>query len=103
MKIRWRSTSSPGKGKARENPARARRVARKEKKATQAKVTVKRPRSIRDSRVSVETAESTDTKLLTVGTSSRANLRAEAKGSGKSKSKVTEISESDSRKQVEET
>ena len=32
----------PGKGKAKKNPARARRVARKEKKATQAKVTEKR-------------------------------------------------------------
>ena len=33
--------SSPGMGKAKKNPARARRVARKEKKATQAKVATK--------------------------------------------------------------
>ena len=38
MKIRWKLMPSPGKGKAKENPARARRVARKGKKATQAKV-----------------------------------------------------------------
>ena len=95
MKIRWKLTPSPGKGKAKENPARARRVARKEKKATQAKVTGKRQQSTRDSIVGVETAESTDTKLLIVATSSRPNLRAKAKGSGKSKSQVTEISESD--------
>ena len=70
---------SPGKGKAKENPVRARRVARKEKKATQAKVTEKRQLSTRDSRVSVETAESTDTKLLIVGTSSRPNLKRKAR------------------------
>ena len=51
MKIRWKSMSSPEKGKAKENPARARRVAREEKKATQATVTVKRQQS---SRASVE-------------------------------------------------
>ena len=68
-----------------------------------AKVTVKRQQSTRDSRVNVETAESTDTKLLTLGTSSRPNLKAKTKGTGKSKSKVTEISKSDSSKQVEET
>ena len=91
MKIRWKSM------------ARARRVARKEKEATQAKVTGKRQQSTRASRVSVETEESTDTKQLTVGTSSRPNLKAKARAQGKSKSKVTEISESDSSKQVEET
>ena len=78
-------------------------MARKEKKATQAKATVKQQQSTHASRVSVETAESTDTKLPTVGTSSRPNLRAKAKGSGKSKSRVTEISESNSSEQVEET
>ena len=57
---------SPGKGKANENPTRARRVARKEKKATQAKVMVKRQWSTRNSRMSVETAESTYTKVLIV-------------------------------------
>ena len=82
MKTRWRSTLSPGKGKAKENPARRRRVARKEKKATQEKVTVKRQQSTRASSVSVETAESTDTELLAVGTSSRPNLKAEAGAQG---------------------
>ena len=54
----------------------------KEKKATQAKVSVKRQQSTRASRVSVETAESMDTKLLTVGTSSRPNLKAKARAQG---------------------
>ena len=82
MKIRWKSVPSPGKGKAKENPARARRVARTEKKATQVKVTVKRQQSTRASRVSVETVESTDKELLTVGTSSRPNLKAKARSQG---------------------
>ena len=43
------------------------------------------------------------TKLLIVGTSSRPHLKVKARAPGKSKSKVTEISESDSSKQVEET
>ena len=67
------------KGKAKENPARARSVARKEKKATQAKVTVKRQQSTRASMVSVEIPESMDTKLLIVSTSSRPNLKVKAK------------------------
>ena len=79
MKIRWKSTPSPGKGKAKKNPARARRVARKEKKATQVKVTGKRYQSTRDSKVSVETAESMDTNLLIVGTSSSPNLKVKAR------------------------
>ena len=79
MKIQWKSMPSPGKGKAKENPARARRVARKEKKATQARVTEKRQQSTRDSRVSVETVESMDTKLLIVGASSRPNLKVKAR------------------------
>ena len=47
MKIRRMSTPSLRKGKAKETLARARRVARKEKKATQAKVTRKRQQSTR--------------------------------------------------------
>ena len=93
---------SPGKGKAKKNPARARRVARKEKKATQAKVTEKRQQNTHDSMVNVETVESMDTKHLIVGTSRRTNLKVKGKGTGKSKSKVTEISESDNSKQVDE-
>ena len=103
MKIQCRSTPSPGNGKAKENPARARRVARKEKKATQAMVTETRQQNTRDLRVSVEIAENTDTKLLIVGTSSHPNLNLRDKGTGKSKSKVTEFIESDSSRQVEET
>ena len=68
-----------GKRKAKRNPAKTRRVARKEKKATQAKVTGKRQKNTRDSRVSVETVESMDTKLLIVCTSSRPNLQVKAR------------------------
>ena len=71
--------SSPGMGKAKRNPARARRVARKEKKATHAKVTEKRQQNTRDSKVNVITVESMDTKLLTAGTSSRQNLKVKAR------------------------
>ena len=53
--------------------------------------------------MSVVTAESTDTKLLIVGTSNRPNLKAKARAQGSQKSNVTEINESDSSKQVEET
>ena len=63
-----------------------------EKTATQAKVTEReRQQSTRASMVTVETAESMYTKLLTVGVK------------GKTKSKVTEIRENDNSKQVEET
>ena len=48
----------------------------------------------------VETVESMDTKHLIVGTSRRTNLKVNARG--KSKSKVTEISESDNSKQVDD-
>ena len=78
MKI-WMSMPSPGKGKAKKNPARARRVAINEKKATQAKVTEKRQQNTHDSKVNVETVESMDTKLLIVGTSSRTNLKVKAR------------------------
>ena len=53
---------SPGKAKAKINPVRARRVARKEKKATQAKVTEKRQQNTHVSMVNVEIVESMDTK-----------------------------------------
>ena len=90
---------SPGKGKGKKNPARARRVARKEKKSTQAKVTQKQ-QNTHDSMENVETVESMDTKQLIVGTSGRTNLNVKAR-TGKLKSKVTEISESDSSKPVD--
>ena len=66
---------SPEKGKAMKNLARARRVARKQKKPIQAKFTGKGQRNTRDSKVSVETVECMDTKLLIVGKSSRPNLK----------------------------
>ena len=103
MKIQWKSMPSPEKGKTKKNPAKARRVARKEKKATQAKVTGKRQQSTRDSKVSVETAESTDTLLLLCWYKQPPKPQSKSKSSEKSKSKMTEISESDSSKQIEET
>ena len=103
MKIRWNSMPSPGKGKAKENPARARRVARKEKKATQAKVTVKRQQSTRDSRVSVENCGKYGHKAADCWHKHSPKPQGKGKGTGKSKSKVTEISDGDSSKQVEET
>ena len=80
MKIQWKPMPSPGKGKAKKHPARARRVARKEKKATQAKVTEKRQQNTRDSKVNVETVESLDTKQLIVGKNRRPNLKVKSKG-----------------------
>ena len=70
---------SPEKGKAKKNPARARRVARREKKASQAKVTGKRQQNTHDSKVNVETVESMDTKQLIVGTSNRPNFEVKAR------------------------
>ena len=78
-KIRWKSMQSPGKGMAKKNPSRARWVARKENKATQAKVTERRQQNPRDSTVTVETLESMDTKLLLVCTSHLPNLKAKAR------------------------
>ena len=53
--------------------------------------------------VSAETVENTATKRRIVGTKNNTSLMAKVKGTGKSKSNVTEISESDTSKQVEET
>ena len=93
---------SPEKGKAKTNPARARRVARKEKKATQAKVTEKRQQNTHDSKVNAETVESMD-KPADFWYKQTTKSQGKGKGTGKSKSKVTEISESDSSKQVDGT
>ena len=79
MKIRWKSMPSPGKGKVKKNPARARRVVRKERKSTQAKVTEKRQQNTHDSMENVETVESMDTKLLIVGTNNRPNFKAKVR------------------------
>ena len=70
---------SPEKGKAKRNLARARRVVRKEKKSTEAKVSEKRQQNTHDSMENVETVESMDTKHLIVGTSRRTNLSTKAK------------------------
>ena len=62
-----------------------------ETEVAQAKVTVRRQQNTHDSKVNVETVESMDTKQLT---------KSQGKGTGKSKSKVTEMSEGDSSEQV---
>ena len=72
------AVSGKGRGQ-RKNQARAIRAARKEKKATQAKVTEKRQQNTHDSKVNVETVENMDTKLLIVGTSSCPNLKVKAR------------------------
>ena len=77
-------------------------MARKEKKATQAKVTEKRQQNTHDSKMNVETMENMGTKHLIVGTSRRTKSQGKGKSTGKSKSKVTEISESDNSKQVDD-
>ena len=90
------------KGKAEKNSARARRVVRKEMKFTQVKVTEKRQQNTHDSMENVETVESMDTEHLIVGPSRRTILKVKAKGTGKLKSKVIEISESDNSAQVDD-
>ena len=69
----------PEKGKAKRNPAKARRVARKEKKSTQATVTENQQQNTHDSMVNVETVEGMDTKHLIVGTNRRPNLKVKAR------------------------
>ena len=91
-----------GKRKERENPARGSKVARKEKTATLAKVTEQRQPEHSRFMVSVGTAENTDTKLLTVGTSSSTSLQAKARLE-QDEIQGHRISESDTSTQVEET
>ena len=65
------------KGKVKEKSGKGKKGGKKGKEST-----VKRQQNTRDSRVSVETVGSTDTKLLIVGTSSRPNLKAKARAQG---------------------
>ena len=64
----WSCVSVPEREKAKRNPARARRVVRKEKKSTRAKITEKRQQNTHDSTKNVETVENMDTKHLIDGT-----------------------------------
>ena len=72
------AVSRKGKGKEKSGKGK-RRVVRKEKKSTQAKVTEKRQQNTHDSMVNVETVESMDTQHLIVGTSRRTNLKVKAR------------------------
>ena len=69
------------KGKGKEKSGKGKKGGKKGKES-QAKVTGKRQQNTRDSMVSVGTAESMDTKLLIVGTSSRPNLKVKARAQG---------------------
>ena len=93
---------SPEKGKAKKNPARARRVATKEKKPTQAKVPEKRQEHLRFEGECRNCGEHGH-KAADCWCKQPPKPQGEGKGTGKSKSKVTEISESDSSIQVEES
>ena len=62
----------------------------------------KRQQNTHDSKMNVETMENMGTKHLIVGTSRRTKSQGKGKSTGKSKSKVTEISESDNSKQVDD-
>ena len=90
-------------GKAKKNTVRARRVARKEKKATQAKgygeTTTEHSRFEGECRNCGKYGH----KAADCCDKQPPKLQGKGKGTGKSKSKVTGISESDSSKQVEET
>ena len=72
------AVSREGKGREKSGGG-ARRVARKQKKATQVKVTEKRQQNTHDSMENVETVASMDTKHLIVGTSRRTNLKVKAR------------------------
>ena len=85
--------SSPEKGKARENPARARMVVRKAKRVTLGKVTENRKWNTRALMVSVADC----------WYKQQHKPQGKGKGTGKAKSNVPEISESDASKQAEET
>ena len=74
----------------------ARKLARKAKTATQARVTANQPqRNVPTSRVSVDTADSTDTRQLTAGTNI---LNLKEKGKEKRNQKYPTVSESDNKK-----
>ena len=103
MKIQWKSMPSPEKGKAKKNPARARRVARKGKENHSGKgygeTTTEHSRFDGECRNCGKYGH----KAADCWYKQSPKPQAKGKGTGKSKSKVTEISESDSSKQVEET
>ena len=92
---------SSEKGKVKRNPARARRVVRKDKKSTQAKVTEKRQQNTHDSMENVETGKYGH-KASDCWYKQTNKSQGKGKGTGKSKSKVTEISESDNSKQIDD-
>ena len=88
------------KGKAKKNPARARRVARKEKKATQAKVTGETTTEHSRFQGECRNCGKHGNKAADCWYKQPPKPQGKSKGMGKSKSKVTEISQSDSSKQV---
>ena len=93
---------SPEKGKAKRNPARARRVVRKEKKSTQAKVTEKRQQNTHDSMKECRNCGKYGHKASDCWYKQTNKSQGKGKGTEKSKFKVTEISESDNSKHVDD-
>ena len=93
---------SPEKGKAKKNRVRARIVAKKDKKTTQAKVMEKRQQNTHDSMENVETVERNGHKASDCWYMQTKKSQGKGKGTGKSKSNVSEISESDNSKQVDD-
>ena len=93
---------SPEKGKAKRNPARARRVVRKEKKSTQTKVTGET--TTEHSRFDGECRNcgKYGHKASDCWYKQTPKPQGKGKGTGKLKSKVTEISEGDNSKQVDD-
>ena len=90
------------KGQGKEKSGKGKKGGKKGKESHSEKVVQKRQQNAHDSMVNVEIVENMDTKHLIVGTSRRTHLKVTGKGTGKSKSKVTEINESDNSKQVDE-
>ena len=93
--------SSPEKGKAKKNPARARRVVRKEKKSIQAKVT---ETTTEHSQFGGGCPNSGKYGHKATDCWYKQTNKSQGKGKGteKSKSKLTEISETDSNKKVDD-
>ena len=103
MRIQWKSMPSPEKGKAKQNPARARRVvARKEKNHSgkgYGETTTEHSRFEGECRNCGKHGH----KAADCWCKQPPKPQDKGKGTGKSKSKVTEISDSDSSKQVDDT
>ena len=96
------AVSRKGIGKEKSGKGKKGGKKRKEKKATQEKVTEERQQNTHDSMENAETVESMDTKQSDCRYKQTNKSQGFGKGTGKSKSKVTEISESDNSKKIDD-